>query len=101
MATQLTTVRSSFVYHRMPTNVSRQDFHRSIDPHLKRPKTGPAPTLALDNIFHDLLSGLHTGIQGDQLTTRRHELHDPHVYKWPNRWAQEGSYQTRFHAAMI
>src|SRR5689334_21436705 len=44
---------------------------------------------------------LHTGIQGDQLTTKRNELHDTNVYKWHNRWAKDGSYQMLFQASLI
>jgi hypothetical protein len=33
MDTQLETTASSFVYHRIPTKVSRKDFHRDIEPH--------------------------------------------------------------------
>ncbi len=43
MDTQLKTAMSSFVYNRIPTKVSRKDFNRYIDPHLKRPKIGPKP----------------------------------------------------------
>lgn len=51
MDTQLETPTSSFVYHRIPTQVSRKDFNRDIKPHLKRPKTGPKPKLSLYKIF--------------------------------------------------
>jgi hypothetical protein len=101
MATQFKTVMSSFVYNRIPTNVSRKDFNRYIEPHLKRPKTGPKPKLSLYKIFHYILYVLHTGIQGDQLKTKRHELHYTNVYKWHNRWSKDGSYQTLFNASII
>ena len=52
MNTQLNTAMSSFVYNRIPTKVSRKDFNRYIDPHLKRPKTGPKPKLSLYKIFN-------------------------------------------------
>lgn len=101
MDTQLNTATSSFVYHRIPTKVSRQDFNRYIDPHLKRPKTGPKPKLSLYKIFNYILYVLHTGIQWDQLKTKRHELHYTNVYKWHNRWSKDGSYQTLFNASII
>src|SRR5262245_8342223 len=74
MDTQLNTAMSSFVYNRIPTQVSRKDFHRYIAPHLQRPKTGPKPKLSLYKIFNYILYVLHTGIQWDQLKTKRHEL---------------------------
>ena len=101
MNTPLQTSTPSFVYHRIPTKVSRKDFHRYIDPHLKRPKTGPKPKLSLYKIFHYILYVLHTGIQWDQLKTKRNALHDTNVYKWHNRWSKNGSYQALFEASVI
>jgi transposase len=101
MDTQLETSNSSFVYHRIPTKVSRQDFNRYIDPHLKRPTTGPKPKLSLYKIFNYILYVLHTGIQWDQLQTKRKELHYTNVYKWHNRWSKNGSYQALFEASII
>ena len=52
MDTQRKTAMSSLVYNRIPTTVSRKDFNRYIDPHLKRPKTGPKPKRSLYKIFN-------------------------------------------------
>ena len=71
MDTQRKTAMSSCVYNRIPTKVSRKDFNRYIDPHLKRPKRGPKPKLSLYKIFHYILYVLHTGMQWDQLKTKR------------------------------
>jgi len=101
MDTQRKTTMSSFVYNRIPTKVSRKDFHRYIDRHLKSPKTGPQPKLSLYKIFHYILYVLHTGIQWDQLKTKRQDLHDTNVYKWRNRWSKDGSYHTRLPASII
>ena len=101
MDTQPETTTASFVYHRIPTKVSRKDFNRYIDPHLKRPKTGPKPKLSLYKIFNYILYVLHTGIQWDQLKTKRNELHYTNVYKWHNRWSKNGSYQALFEASII
>ncbi|HJX76987.1 transposase [Glutamicibacter sp.] len=101
MDTQLNTAMSSFVYNRIPTKVSRKDFNRYIDPHLKRPKTGPKPKLSLYKIFNYILYVLHTGMQWDQLKTKRNALHYTNVYKWHNRWSKDGSYQTLFKASII
>src|SRR5438128_2562417 len=48
-----------------------------------------------------ILYVLHTGIQWDQLKTKRNELHYTNVYKWHNRWSKNGSYQTLFNASII
>lgn len=101
MDTQPETPTSLFVYHRIPTDVSRKDFNRYIAPHLKRPKTGPKPKLSLYKIFNDILSVLHTGMQWDQLHTKRNALHYTNVYKWHNRWSKDGSYQALFDASVI
>ena len=83
MKTQLQTSTPAFVYHRIPTQVARKDFNRYIDPHLKRPKTGPKPKLSLYKIFNYILYVLHTGIQ------------------WHQRWSKNGSYQALFEASII
>ena len=101
MDTSLETLAPSFVYHRIPTKVSRKDFNRYIDPHLQRPHKGPKPKLSLFKIFNYILYVLHTGIQWGQLKTKRNELHYTNVYKWHNRWAKDGSYQTLFEASII
>jgi hypothetical protein len=101
MDTQLNTRNSAFVFHQIPTEVSRRDFNRYINPHLKSPKTGPKPKLSLYKIFNYILYVLHTGMQWDQLKTKRNELHYTNVYKWHNRWAKDGSYHTLFAASII
>ncbi len=101
MDTQTKTSSPVLVYHRIPTKVSRKDFNRYINSHLKRPKTGPKPKLSLYKIFNYILYVLHTGIQWDQLKTNRNELHYTNVYKWHNRWSKDGSYQALFDASVI
>ena len=101
MDTQIITTHSTFVFHQIPTAVSRRDFNRSINPHLHRPHKGPKPKLSLYKIFNDILYVLHTGMQWDQRKTTRNELHDTNVYTWHNRWSKDGSYHTRFAASII
>jgi hypothetical protein len=40
-------------------------------------------------------------MQWHQLKTKRNELHYTNVYKWHNRWAKDGSYQTLFEASIV
>ena len=101
MDTQPETTAPSFVYHRLPTQVSRKDFNRYIDPHLKKPKKGPKPKLSRYKIFTYLLSGLHTGLQWAQLNTHRNALPYTNVEKWHNRWSTEGSYQALCEASIL
>ena len=88
-------------FNSLPKKVSRKDFNRYIAPYLKKPLKGPKPKLSLYKIFNYILYVLHTGIQWNQLKTRRNELHWSNVYKWHNRWSKEGSYQTLFEASVI
>lgn len=101
MDTQIETTNPAFVFHRIPTAVSRKDFNRYINSHLKRPTKGPKPKLSLYKIFNYILYVLHTGIQWGQLKTTRNELHYTNVYKWHNRWSKDGSYQALFAASVI
>ena len=74
-------------YNGIPKQVSRKDFNHYILPHLKKRVKGPKPKLSFYKIFNYILYVLHTGIQWDQLRTRRNELHWSNVYKWQNRWS--------------
>ena len=89
------------VYNEIPKQVSRKDFNQHIKPHLKKRMKGPKPKLSFYKIFNYILYVLHTGIQWDQLKTRRNELHWSNVYKWHNRWPKDGSYQKLFEASVL
>ena len=88
-------------YNGIPKQVSRKDFNRYIRPHLKKRIKGPQPKLSFYKIFNYILYVLHTGIQWNQLRTRRNELHWSNVYKWHNRWSKDGSYENLFQASII
>jgi transposase len=101
MDTQRIPQKPPFVFHQIPTEVSRRDFNRYINPHLHTPQKGPKPKLSLYKIFNYILYVLHTGMQWDQLKTQRNELHYTNVYKWHNRWSKDGSYPRLFDASII
>ena len=88
-------------YNGIPKQVSRKDFNRYILPYLSKRVKGPKPKLSFYKIFNYILYVLHTGIQWDQLRTRRNELHWSNVYKWHNRWSKDGSYEKLFEACVI
>ena len=88
-------------YKGIPKQVSRKDFNHHILPHLKKRVKGPQPKLSFYKIFNYILYVLHTGIQWNQLRTRRNEIHWSHVYKWHNRWSKDGSYENLFQASVI
>lgn len=85
----------------LPKKVSRRDFNRYVASVLNKPIKGPKPKLSLYKIFNYIVYVLHTGIQWDQLKTRKNELHWSNVYKWHNRWSKDGSYQRLFEASVI
>ena len=88
-------------YNSIPKRVSRKDFNRYILPHLSKRVKGPRPKLSSYKIFNYILYVLHTGIQWNQLRTRRNEIHWSNVYKWHNRWSKDGSYEKLFEASVI
>jgi len=94
-------VQQELVYNSLPKQVSRKAFNRYINPHLKKRFQGPKPKLSCYKIFNYILYVLHTGIQWEQLRTRRHELHWSNVYKWHHRWSHDGSYQALFRASVM
>ena len=88
-------------YNEIPKQVSRKDFNRYINPHLRKRYKGPKPKLSYYKIFNYILYVLHTGIQWRQLRTRRNELHWSNVYRRHNRWSKDGSYEKLFEASVI
>ncbi|MDE0426562.1 MAG: transposase [Candidatus Poribacteria bacterium] len=88
-------------YNGIRKQVSRKDFNRYIFPHLKKRIKGRKPKLSFYKLFNDILYVLHTGIQWNQLRSRRNEIHWSNVYKWHNRWSKDGSYENLFQASVI
>jgi hypothetical protein len=105
------TNEKKLIYNEIPKQVSRKDFNKYINPHLRKPKKGPKPKLSFYKIFNYILYVLHTGIQWRQLKTRRNEIHWSNVYIRHNRWSnvvpltngrtEDGSYQKLFSASII
>ena len=95
------TNREKSVYNEIPKQVSRKDFNKYINPHLRKPMKGPKPKISFYKIFNYILYVLHTGIQWNQLKTRRNELHWSNVYKRHNQWSKDGSYQKLLSASII
>ena len=93
--------QQSLRYNGIPKQVSRKDFNRYILSHLKKRIKSPKPKLSFYKIFNYILYVFHTGIQWNQLHTRRNELHWSNIYKWHNRWSKDGSYEKLFEASVI
>ena len=101
MATTIRYPQGSLRYNTLPIRVSRKEFNRFINPHLRKPIKGPKPKLSSYKIFNYILYVLHTGIQWEQLKTKRNELHWSNIYKWHNRWSKDGSYKHLFLASVM
>ena len=68
-------------YNGIPKQVTLKNFNRYIKPHLSKRIKEPKPKLSSYKIFNYILYVLHTGIQWNQLRTKRNELHWSNVYK--------------------
>jgi hypothetical protein len=101
MTTNKNNPQASFRYNKLPKQVTRKDFNRYINPHLKKPVKGPKPKISHYKIFNYILYVLHTGMQWDQLRTRKNELHWSNVYKWHRRWSKNESYHNLFMASIV
>ena len=95
------TNEKKLIYNEIPKQISRKNFNKYINPHLSKPKKGPKPKISFYKIFNYILYVLHTGIQWNQLKTRRNEIHWSNVYIRHNRWSKDGSYQKLFSASVI
>jgi transposase len=89
------------IYNEIPKQVTRKDFNKYINPYLRKPVKGPKPKISFYKIFNYILYVLHTGIQWNQLKTRRNEIHWSNVYRRHNHWSKDGSYQKLLYASII
>jgi len=85
---------------KLPIQVTRRQFNAHIDHYLSRGCRGPKPKLSRCKIFNYILYVLHTGMQWDQLRTRRNELHWSNIYKWHVKWSKDGSYLNLFESGI-
>ena len=101
MVTNIRYPQESLQYKTLPVRVSRKEFNKLINPHLRKPTKGPKPKLSSYKIFNYILYVLHTGIQWEELKTKRNELHWSNIYKWHNRWSKDGSYKNLFLSSIM
>lgn len=87
---------STYPHGSLPTKLSRRDFNQYINPYLSRGKRGPPTKISRHKIFNYILYVLHTGMQWDELRTKRNEIHWSNVYRWHNKWSKDGSYRNLF-----
>lgn len=85
---------------KLPIKVTRKQFNKYINRFLSRGRRGPKPKISRCKTFNYILYVLHTGIQWNQLRTKRNEIHWSKVYKWHNRWSKDGSYKNLFESGI-
>ena len=85
---------------KLPIKLTRKHFNKYVDKLLSRGKRGPKPKLSRCKIFNYILYVLHTGMQWDQLRTRRNELHWSNIYKWHVKWSKDDSYRNLFESGV-
>jgi hypothetical protein len=87
-------------FNKIPVKVSQKDFNRYIASHLSKGTRGPDTKISKYKIFNYILYVLHTGIQWNQLTPYKNEIHWSNIYRWHNRWSKDGSYQRLFESSV-
>jgi hypothetical protein len=89
----------------IPVQVSAKEFGEFIVPHLSLPQRGPQCKSGSHKPFNSILKVLSTGMQWQELPSApgpegKAELHYTGVFKPFARWAEEGSLERAFVAAV-
>ena len=89
----------------IPVQLSAPEFAEFILPQLSLPRRGPRCKIGYHNPFNYLLKVLYTGMQWKELPIDtgpegKAELHYTGVFKLFARWAEEGSLERAFIAAV-
>lgn len=87
---------NTYPHGSLPVKIGRRDFNHFFHPYLSRGKRGPKLKISRHKIFNYILYVLHTGMQWNELRTRRNEIHWSNVYRWHNKWSKDGSYRNLF-----
>ena len=91
---------------KIPTKVTKEQFHAYIEPHLSKAKRGYVSKQPLWNIFNYVLYKLHTGCQWEELPIERDAAGNP-VMSWQvpryhfYKWSRDGSLQRLFEAGIL
>lgn len=89
----------------IPVHLSEAEFQTFILPHLSLPKRGPQCKLGYHKPFNYLLKVLYTGMQWKELpidkgADGKAEIHYTGIFKLFSRWAEDGSLEQAFLAAV-
>jgi hypothetical protein len=91
---------------KIPTKVTKEQFHAYIEPHLSKAKRGYVSKQPLWNIFNYVLYKLHTGCQWEELPIERDAAGNP-VMSWQvpryhfYKWSRDGSLHRLFEAGIL
>lgn len=90
-------------YNKLPKKLSLPEFEKYCLPYLSLPKRGIIPKPEkLHRIFDYILYQLDTGCQWEKIPikinkeTDKREIHHVNVWRWFDRWANDGSLDTAF-----
>jgi len=94
-------------YNKLPKKLTFKEFKRHFLPHLSLPRAGIIPPPEkLHSILNYILYQLDTGCQWEKIPikinpeTNKKEIHHISVWKWFNRWSNDGSFDKAFVAGV-
>lgn len=90
-------------FNKLPKQLTFKEFERFYLPYLSLPKRGIIPSPEkLHSVFNYILYQLDTGCQWEKIPvkidkeTNKREIHHVNIWRWFNRWANDGSLNTAF-----
>lgn len=90
-------------YNKLPKELSKPEFEKFYLPFLSLPRRGIIPSSEkLHSIFNCILYQLDTGCQWEKIPikinpeTNQKEIHHVNVWRWFDRWANDGSFEKSF-----
>lgn len=89
-------------YNKLPKQVAEKEFNKYFLSFLSLPKRSRKPKIPLWKIFNYILYQLDTGCQWEKIAikidpkTNKPEIHYISVWKWFDRWSNDGSFEKAF-----
>ena len=90
-------------FNKLPKKLSFKEFEKFYLSYLSLPKRGIIPSPEkLHSIFNYILYQLNTGCQWEHIPIRinpetsQKEIHHTNIWRWFNRWSEDGSFDTAF-----
>jgi transposase len=88
-------------WHRIPTNLTLEEFNEFVLPHLPKGSRGPQPKLSLHAIFNYILKLLYLGCQWKELPIKTGqdglpEIHYTRIYRAFRRFQVQGCFDALF-----